>query len=314
MADDGHQGDHETNYRGGVRVAVGDVNGDGIPEVVTAPAGSHAPTVKVFNILTGTAFDEFQGSIPSPSPGLQVAVGDVTGDGQADVVTGWDATLPIVHIFANNGDYNAPFDDYRAVAGGGFPATPALTAFAGAFSFSFGIGGLAIGNVLGHPGGVGDIVVASAASFAPVVRVFDYFNNGTSYLYARQILPLGFGFFGGGPVSLAVGNVDSASGNADIVMGLTVQGQGRVMVWHNDNNSFTSFVPFTGAGSNAPVHVAIKHTGPPAIPGDPASAQIFAAQGPGGRSHEIRRFQPSGVLVDSILENDPEFANGIWLG
>ena len=31
-------------------------------------------------------------------------------------------------------------------------------------------------------------------------------------------------------------------------------------------------------------------------------------------AHEIRRFDPSGALIDFILEDDPEFANGIWLG
>ena len=56
------------------------------------------------------------------------------------------------------------------------------------------------------------------------------------------------------------------------------------------------------------LRVALKHTGPL------GAAEIFTAQGRGGRSHEIRRFSPLGVLVDFILEDDPEFANGIWLG
>ena len=47
---------------------------------------------------------------------------------------------------------------------------------------------------------------------------------------------------------------------------------------------------------------------------NPGGNEIFTAQGPGGRSHEIRRFQPNGTLVDSIFEDDPEFAGGIWLG
>jgi hypothetical protein len=79
-------------------------------------------------------------------------------------------------------------------------------------------------------------------------------------------------------------------------------------VWHNDTDSITTFTPYSGFGSYAPVRVAIKHTGPA------GAAEIFTAQGPGGRSHEIRRFSPTGLLVDLILEDDPEFAAGIWLG
>jgi len=117
-----------------------------------------------------------------------------------------------------------------------------------------------------------------------------------------------FGGFGVGPIALAVGNVDSASGNADIVMGASVRGRGQVAVWHNDANSISTFTPYTGHGSGAAVRVAVKRSGAM------GEAQIFTAQGPGGLSHEIRRFDPSGALIDFILEDDPEFANGIWLG
>src|SRR5204863_166334 len=74
-------------YRGGVRVAVGDVTGDGIDDIVTAPGPGVAPVVKVFDGASGqqvagfVAYDNFLG-------GAYVAVGDVNGDGFADIITG----------------------------------------------------------------------------------------------------------------------------------------------------------------------------------------------------------------------------------
>jgi hypothetical protein len=75
-------------FKGGVRVAVGDVNGDGKAEIVTAPGPGIIPQVNVFNAdgtqnLKGGALayqKEFTG-------GVHVAVADVNGDGQPEIIT-----------------------------------------------------------------------------------------------------------------------------------------------------------------------------------------------------------------------------------
>src|SRR5205823_5945024 len=76
-------------FKGGVRVASGDVNLDGVPDIVVAPGPGAALPVRVFNGITG---DQLPGAIGSFFPfgpgfkgGLQVAAGDVNGDGFKDV-------------------------------------------------------------------------------------------------------------------------------------------------------------------------------------------------------------------------------------
>src|SRR5262245_39076776 len=98
-------------FRGGVRVAVGDVTGDGQDDIIAATGPGVAPVVKVFDGNTGLVVKRFAAVAPAiTSPGIplfssqagtrpptgfaggvSVAVGDVNGDGRAEVITGVDA-------------------------------------------------------------------------------------------------------------------------------------------------------------------------------------------------------------------------------
>jgi FG-GAP-like repeat len=80
-------------YQQGLRVAIGDVNGDGRQEIVTAPAQGGWTDIKVFDGKTYTQLASFppfsNGS--SEGGGAFVATGDTTGDGRAEIITGIDA-------------------------------------------------------------------------------------------------------------------------------------------------------------------------------------------------------------------------------
>ena len=78
-------------FTGGVRVAAGDVNGDGVTDLVTGAGPGGASHIKVFDGATGTVLFSFFAFDPSFSGGVFVAAGDINGDGKADIVVGADS-------------------------------------------------------------------------------------------------------------------------------------------------------------------------------------------------------------------------------
>ncbi|TAN58643.1 hypothetical protein EPN15_00440 [Patescibacteria group bacterium] len=103
------------NFRGGVNVAVGDVNGDGIDEIVTAPSTGGTPQIRIFDGFGKVIFtlgflaysENFRG-------GVNVAAGDVNGDGIDEIITApVKSGGPQVRIFNRYGEETGFFWAYE---------------------------------------------------------------------------------------------------------------------------------------------------------------------------------------------------------
>lgn len=93
-----------TGYRGGVNVAACDLDNDGVNEVVTGAAWNGGPHIRVFDNLGNVKFGGFFAFDQTFRGGVNVACGDVTGDGVGDIVVG--AGLgggPDVKVFSMTG-------------------------------------------------------------------------------------------------------------------------------------------------------------------------------------------------------------------
>jgi hypothetical protein len=80
-------------FLGGVRVAAGDVDGSGRASIIAGPGPGGGPHVRVVK-WTGSGLTDlanFFAYPPAFTGGVFVAAGDLTGDGQAEIVSGADA-------------------------------------------------------------------------------------------------------------------------------------------------------------------------------------------------------------------------------
>jgi hypothetical protein len=186
---------YDEGYRGGVRVAVGDVNGDGVPDIVTSPGPGGGPHVRVFSGVDLTPLASFFAFDPAFRSGCTVAVGDLDGDGVAEVVTG---------AAPGGGPHVRSFTIVGGVA-------TQLAGPLGSF-FAFGpdyTGGVnvAVGNFDGVGGG--EVITATASQY-PQVRVFASSGLTLADFLAFDVAGVG--------ITVAAGDVDG-DGLADIVVG-----------------------------------------------------------------------------------------------
>lgn len=79
---------YEDAFRGGVHATLGDVTGDGVRDVVLAPGSGGGPRIRIIDGGTGQTLRDFFVYEPEFTGGIYVSLGDVTGDGRDDIITG----------------------------------------------------------------------------------------------------------------------------------------------------------------------------------------------------------------------------------
>jgi subtilisin family serine protease len=106
---------YDKNFRGGVNIAVADINGGAAynkKEIITAPGKSGGPHIRIFD-NTGLVLGQFFAYDKSFRGGVSVAGGDIDGDGLAEIITGaGTGGGPHVRTFEANGKITNSFYGY----------------------------------------------------------------------------------------------------------------------------------------------------------------------------------------------------------
>ncbi len=203
----------------GVSVATGDVNGDGVEDVIVASGRYGKPVVKVFDGQTLKEIGSFEAYSTTFTGGVSVAVADVNGDGKADIITGAGVgSAAQVKVFTGAGLFNSQ---------GKMIAKPVAVQNFFAFETSF-RGGITVaaGDVNGD--GKADIIVGKGAGSTPEVKVFNVANGAMMYDYYA----LNPNYSGG--ISVAAGDING-DGRADIIVGASQGMTSQVRVFSGDN-------------------------------------------------------------------------------
>lgn len=191
-------------FMGGVRVAVADVTGDAVPDIITAPGAGGGPHIKVYSGATGQVVSEFYAYDASFASGVYVAAGDVDGNGVAEIITAaGEGGGPHVKVFSGSGAVQRQF-------------------FAYAPNMNSGVR-VAVGDFNGDART--DIITAPGAGSGPHIKVF---SGNPNQGVLDEFFAYGGGFAGG--VYVAAGDVDG-DGLADIVTGPGAGGGPHVKVF-----------------------------------------------------------------------------------
>ena len=140
----------EAAFRGGVNVAVADVNGDGFGDIIAAASKGGGPRVRVLSGLDRSVLYDFFAFEPTFTGGVTVAGADFTGDGNADLVVGSESQTDRVRVLR-------------------MPDRAVLTAFNAYGGFNGGVN-VAAGDLTGD--GVADVITGAGPGGAPHVKAF----------------------------------------------------------------------------------------------------------------------------------------------
>lgn len=293
---------YDPAFRGGVRVATGDVTGDGVPDLITAAGFGGGPHIQVFDGVTFELLNGFFAYEPTFSAGVYVTVGDVTGDGVAEIVTGTGfGGGPLVRVFNQFGTDLGAFFAYDENFRGGVR--------------------VAVGDTNGD--GIGEIITAAGPGGGPHVLVWDF----ATLTSGESFFPLPADYTGG--LYVTAGDMDG-DGRAEVAAAPGGFGAPQVQIRRSNGTmvplSVFDIGPITSPGPLPSVNPGVlSATGSPAEfesgvrvamteADGSGKAQLLAARGAGTtprvHAYSLDPFQET----FNVVALDGTFTGGIFVG
>jgi hypothetical protein len=226
---------YASTFTGGVRVALGDVNGDGSTDVITGAGPGGGPQVNVYNVNNATGVVSLQKSFfafsaPSFTGGVYVAAGNTNGDAFADVIVGAGATGGSrVQVYAGSATgvvTTSTLNDF-------FAYSPAFT------------GGVVVAAGQRDAVAGDEIITAPASGGGYNIKSFNANGTGNNPTVVDNFFAFNNTTSVGG-LSLAVGLLNSGS-IADLIVGTTNGGYGVIVDSATAGIAGVPFAGFTGA-------------------------------------------------------------------
>ena len=260
-------------YSGPISTVVADLDGDGVMDITTAPGTGYSPVVKSYSGRTLGQISSFAAYAQNFMGGVTLSVGDLTGDGKKEIITGTgQGSAPHVKAFTSNGATVASFFAYDQ-------------------KFTRGVN-VCVGDVNGDA--KSEIVTSPNAGGGPNVKVFG--GNGKQQASFFAYVP---SFTGG--FTLATGDING-DGAEEII---TVGGPGAssvLKVFNGVGTKLNEWIPNNAfSGVTRILTVDLNRDG---------DAEIVTAMGsPGGPV--VKAFDGSGQLTGQAVAYAFGYTGGV---
>lgn len=290
----------EPTFRGGVRVAMGDLDGDGVAEVIAASGPGRIGEIRVFRQQTSgstTSLVELPVYRTLPfgkayTGGVEISAGDLDGDGRDDLVAAMSRGRGTVNAFrsviAADPIENTPYRSF----------TPFSPRFDGGATVTVAdVGTFSRGRLTNAAAADGrmEIVVGSGAGMRSTVLVYDV---SATPRVVTTILPFPVRQVGGVSVSAGRLNTDTID---DIIVAAGRGGGSLARVYNGrvDQAAPAALVSSTAFASlgrpNAPVFMA-----PIDLDGDGRVDRFYGTQGDAGGSQGVLHIATNGARVGAF--------------
>lgn len=202
---------YDPNFRGGVDVATGDVDGDGHDEIITAPGFGGGPDIRIYK-PNGQLSGEFMAYDPKFYGGVRIAVADLDGDGKAEIITAPGVGGgPDVRVFSASGQKLLEFMAYDSKFHGGIDITALSKKSANGASIAQ----------------ASEIITAPGHGGGPDIKVFD-----SNAVLQKEFMAYDSNFHGG--VRVNAGSNFGAGQTPGIITMPASEGGPNIKVFGND--------------------------------------------------------------------------------